>query len=51
MTTQELMTAALQGLVKKLHLQGQILGDVGLGALINSSLNWNLSQSVFWEQT
>ncbi len=44
LTTQELMTAALQALVKKLHLEGQVLGDVGLGAIMNSALNWNLSR-------
>jgi len=43
-TTQELMTAALQALVKKMGLAHQQLGDVGLGALINSSENWNLAR-------
>ncbi|VVC76058.1 3-ketoacyl-CoA thiolase [Aquicella siphonis] len=43
-TTQDLMTAALQALVTQLHLDGKILGDVGLGAVINSSLNWNLAR-------
>jgi len=43
-TTQELMTAALEALVIKLNLQGKIIGDVGLGAVINSSLNWNLAR-------
>lgn len=43
-TTQELMTAALQALVDKMHLTGTLLGDVGLGAIINSSSNWNLAR-------
>jgi len=43
-TTQELMTAALQGLVKKMNLDGRIVGDVGLGAIMNSSFNWNLAR-------
>lgn len=43
-TTQELMTAALQGLVTKMKLDGKKLGDVALGAVINSSLNWNLAR-------
>lgn len=43
-TTQELMTAALQGLVEKFHLQGKIIGDVGLGAIMNSSANWDLAR-------
>lgn len=43
-STQELMTAALQNLVDKMHLSGKLVGDVGLGAVINSSLNWNLAR-------
>lgn len=42
--TQDLMIAALQGLVTKLKLDGKILGDVALGAVMNSSKNWNLSR-------
>lgn len=41
---QDLMTAALQQLVTKLHLDGKILGDVALGAIISSSANWNLAR-------
>jgi len=43
-TTQELMTGALQALVNKMHLEGKVLGDVALGAVINSSANWNLAR-------
>lgn len=43
-STQELMVATLQSLVEKMHLEGRIIGDVGLGAVINSSLNWNLAR-------
>jgi len=43
-TTQELMTVALQALVSKMRLDGKILGDVALGAIINSPANWNLSR-------
>lgn len=43
-TTQALMIAALQTLVTKMHLEGKIVGDVGLGAVMNSSDNWNLSR-------
>lgn len=43
-TTQDLMTAALQALVDKIKLQGKLIGDVGLGAIMNSSANWNLSR-------
>ena len=43
-TTQELMTATLQALVTQMHLEGKIVGDVGLGAVINSALNWDLAR-------
>lgn len=43
-TTQDLMTAALKALVAKMDLQGQVIGDVGLGAVMNSSSNWNLAR-------
>lgn len=43
-TLQELMTASLQHLVDAMHLQGRLIGDVGLGAVINSSMNWNLAR-------
>lgn len=45
-TTQELMTAALQSLVDKMNLTNKIIGDVGLGAVMNSSSNWNLAREV-----
>lgn len=41
---QELMTTTLQCLVAHMHLENQILGDVALGAVINSSANWNLAR-------
>ncbi len=43
-TTQELMTATLQQLVTRFHLEGQQLGDVALGAVMNSSSDWNLAR-------
>lgn len=43
-TTQDLMIAALKALVTKMHLEGRIIGDVGLGAVMNSSANWNLAR-------
>ncbi len=43
-TTQDLMTAALRSLVSKLHLQGKIMGDVALGALVHNSSDWNLAR-------
>jgi acetyl-CoA C-acetyltransferase len=43
-STQDLMTDALTALVEKYHLQGKLLGDVALGAVINSSINWGLAR-------
>ncbi|MDR3492148.1 MAG: acetyl-CoA C-acetyltransferase [Gammaproteobacteria bacterium] len=43
-TTQDLMTDAMKALVEKFHLQNKILGDVALGAVINSSLKWGLAR-------
>lgn len=43
-STQNLMIASLQALVKKMHLQKEVIGDVGLGAVMNSSFNWNLAR-------
>lgn len=43
-STQDLMIASLEYLVEKLGLQGRLIGDVGLGAVINSSSNWNLAR-------
>lgn len=43
-TTSELMTATLQALVDDMSLAGKIIGDVGLGAIMNSSMNWNLAR-------
>ena len=43
-TNQDLMTATLQGLVNKLDLRGQTMGDVALGAVIKHSRDWNLAR-------
>ena len=45
-TNQEMLTAAVEGLVKKYKLEGKLLGDVALGVIMNSSLDWNLSREV-----
>jgi acetyl-CoA C-acetyltransferase len=39
-----MMTAALRGLVEKFALHGEILGDVGLGAVIKHSRDYNLAR-------
>jgi len=38
------MAATLQGLVTKLDLRGQTMGDVALGAIIKHSRDWNLAR-------
>ncbi|HET9870504.1 MAG TPA: acetyl-CoA C-acetyltransferase, partial [bacterium] len=40
----DLMTASLNALVDKAKLQGKLLGDVALGAVMNSSSDWNLAR-------
>jgi acetyl-CoA C-acetyltransferase len=41
---QDMMTSTLQLLVDHMHLSNKVLGDVALGAIINSSANWNLAR-------
>jgi len=43
-SNQDLMVAAMSGLVDKLDLRGQVLGDVALGAVIKHSRDWNLAR-------
>jgi acetyl-CoA C-acetyltransferase len=43
-SNQDLMTAALSGLVNKYDLRGQTMGDVALGAVIKHSRDWNLAR-------
>ncbi|MBT8092870.1 MAG: acetyl-CoA C-acetyltransferase [Gammaproteobacteria bacterium] len=43
-SNQDLMTAALGGLVDKFDLRGQALGDVALGAVVKHSKDWNLAR-------
>lgn len=43
-SNQDLMGAALSGLVNKYDLKGQTLGDVALGAVIKHSRDWNLAR-------
>ena len=43
-SNQDMMTAALNGLVEKLNLTGERLGDVALGAVIKHSRDWNLAR-------
>lgn len=45
-TNQEMLTASLQALIKKYHLEGKRLGDVSLGAVMTGSIEWNLAREV-----
>ena len=40
----EMLTAAMQALVRKCNLQGEILGEVAAGAVIKHSRDWNLAR-------
>jgi len=43
-TTQELMTHTLKALVEKYNLKDKMVGDVALGAVMNSSANWGVAR-------
>jgi len=43
-TNQDLMVAALSGVVNRFDLRSQILGEVALGAVIKHSSDWNLAR-------
>ncbi|MDH5618135.1 MAG: acetyl-CoA C-acyltransferase, partial [Gammaproteobacteria bacterium] len=48
-SNQDLMTAAMNGLIGKLDLRGQTLGEVALGAVIKHSRDWNLARECVLE--
>ncbi|WP_413944397.1 acetyl-CoA C-acetyltransferase [Bdellovibrio sp. HCB-162] len=43
-TSSELMISTLKTLVQKYKLEGQILGDVGCGAVMQSASDWNFTR-------
>lgn len=45
-SNQEMLTACIRGIVEKYHLQNQRLGDVATGAVMKSSVEWNMSREV-----
>lgn len=45
-TNQEMLVATLKAIVSKYNLSGKRLGDVALGAVMTSSIEWNLSREV-----
>lgn len=44
LSNQQLLTPCLQSLVRKFGLQGERLGEVALGALLNRSTDWNFAR-------
>ena len=45
-TNQEMLIACVEAVSKKFNLQGKLLGDVSLGAVMKSSMDWNLAREV-----
>ena len=45
-SNQDLMTAAVQAVVKKYRLEGKALGEIALGAVIKHAADWNLAREV-----
>lgn len=45
-SNQEMLTATVQATVTRLGLDGKLLGDVGLGAILIYTSDWNLSREV-----
>jgi acetyl-CoA C-acetyltransferase len=43
-SNQDMLTAALRGLVEKFGLRGELVGEVGAGAVIKHSRDWNLAR-------
>lgn len=45
-TNQEMVTAAVKGVVEKFRLQGKTLGDLVVGGVMNHSSDWNIAREV-----
>jgi acetyl-CoA C-acetyltransferase len=43
-SNQEMLTASLKGLVERFNLRGEVLGDVGAGAVLKHSKDFNLTR-------
>ena len=46
LSNQQMLTTAMRGLVDKYNLQGQEIGEVYAGAVINQPKDWNLAREV-----
>jgi len=49
LTSQQLMTTALKGLVQRYNLAQKKIGDVAFGAVMQSSAQWNFTREVILE--
>lgn len=45
-SNKEMLTATLEAVVNKFNLQKKLIGDVSLGAVMTSSIEWNLAREV-----
>lgn len=45
-SNQEMLTATVQATVSKFRMNGQLLGDVALGAILSYTTDWNLAREV-----
>lgn len=43
-SNKDLMIATLRDLVAKTNLQGEVLGDVALGAVMKNASDWNMAR-------
>lgn len=45
-TNQEMLIAVINELARRFHLEGKRIGDVALGAVMTSSMEWNIAREV-----
>ncbi|MBL7866022.1 MAG: acetyl-CoA C-acetyltransferase [Cyclobacteriaceae bacterium] len=45
-TNQDMLVAVVTELAKRFHLEGKLVGDVALGAVMSSSMEWNIAREV-----
>ncbi|MFN8369621.1 MAG: acetyl-CoA C-acetyltransferase [Bacteriovoracaceae bacterium] len=46
LTNSDLMLAVMKNLVEKFHLEGELIGDVAIGAVMKHPNDWNLAREV-----
>ncbi|HEY0742380.1 MAG TPA: hypothetical protein VGD40_12990, partial [Chryseosolibacter sp.] len=45
-SNKEMLTATVNAVASKFNLQNKLIGDVSLGAVMTSSIEWNLAREV-----